>query len=698
MRCADERAALDAFCERVRADDPDVLTGWNTIDFDLTVLQRIAARLAPSAAPRPRRRRAAAAQGRGLLRQRPGDDPGPRRARRHRPAARRVRAHGRLLARRGRTRGARRRQGASPATLAIAIARDPAQLRARPRGVRAIRAHRRAARVSNRREAQPRAARVRAQPLDRHDARPRRGEHRVVRLPVSLASSSGAASSRRPCATTTRACYAAQQGGHVLEPAPGLHANVWVFDFKSLYPSLIRTFNIDPLGYVPSPRARRRLDRSAGRRVPARARDLAAHARRAVPAPRGREEARRRRRVASDQDPDELVLWRARHARVPVLQPRARERDHRTRARDAALVEGAGSKPRATRCSTATRTACSCARVATIRTSHARRRAASSPSSTPSSQRTSRTRWRRGEPARASVREAVLKLFLPHARGSARGASKRYAGLVHAPRGGGEVAADDLEFVGLEVVRRDWTALAKRVQRELYRRLFTDERVDAYLADVVRRLRAGELDDELVYRKNLRKSADDYTASTPPHVRPRASRRSRTGRLISYVMTTAGPEPLDNRAAPARPRALRRQAGAARRGAGARRAAPRLRARDRRRAPGRLVLMGARGALGRGTRGNRSSAPLTGRHFPLGRTRCLSSSPKFCTTTMLAGAAARFSSPRQNHQKPPVARDVIAASTRGLERWTYGPENSGFGVRERELVAGLDGHGHHASP
>src|SRR6185312_2294031 len=40
--------------------------------------------------------------------------------------------------------------------------------------------------------------------------------------------------------------HAAQQGGHVLEPLTGMHRNVWVFDFKSLYPSIIRTFNIDP--------------------------------------------------------------------------------------------------------------------------------------------------------------------------------------------------------------------------------------------------------------------------------------------------------------------------------------------------------------------------------------------------------------------------------------------------------------------
>ena len=42
---ANERAALDAFCARIAALDPDVLTGWNIVDFDLSVLQRIAARL-----------------------------------------------------------------------------------------------------------------------------------------------------------------------------------------------------------------------------------------------------------------------------------------------------------------------------------------------------------------------------------------------------------------------------------------------------------------------------------------------------------------------------------------------------------------------------------------------------------------------------------------------------------------------------
>jgi len=37
-------------------------------------------------------------------------------------------------------------------------------------------------------------------------------------------------------------------GGYVFDSLPGLYQNVLVFDFKSLYPSIIRTFFIDPMG------------------------------------------------------------------------------------------------------------------------------------------------------------------------------------------------------------------------------------------------------------------------------------------------------------------------------------------------------------------------------------------------------------------------------------------------------------------
>ena len=62
----------------------------------------------------------------------------------------------------------------------------------------------------------------------------------------------------------------------------------------------------------------------------------------------------------------------------------------------------------------------------------------------------------------------------------------------------------------------------------------------------MQRVRKGELDDALVYRKNLRKDTDEYTATTPPHVAAARKSTQTAGRLISYVMTTAGPEPIDN--------------------------------------------------------------------------------------------------------------------------------------------------------
>jgi DNA polymerase-2 len=146
--------------------------------------------------------------------------------------------------------------------------------------------------------------------------------------------------------------------------------------------------------------------------------------------------------------------------------------------------------------------------------------------------------WRVQSKLELKFEKLYHKLFLPHARHSARGASKRYAGLRHDNL--------QLEFVGMEVVRRDWTPLAKEVQRELYLRLFRDEPVETYLSEIVSRVRDGELDTELVYRKNLRKDADEYTATTPPHVAAARKSTQPVGRLIQYVMTTAGPEPLDN--------------------------------------------------------------------------------------------------------------------------------------------------------
>jgi DNA polymerase-2 len=153
-------------------------------------------------------------------------------------------------------------------------------------------------------------------------------------------------------------------------------------------------------------------------------------------------------------------------------------------------------------------------------------------------------RWRVTSRLELQFERLFLRLLLPVLRGGTEGARKRYAGLAEHPAG------PKLVLTGLEAVRRDWTALAKRVQREMYGRLFSDRPVDQYLHDVVAELRAGKLDDELVYRKSLRKRLREYTASTPPHVAAARKMKERTGWTVEYVITADGPEPAAERRSP----------------------------------------------------------------------------------------------------------------------------------------------------
>ena len=137
-----------------------------------------------------------------------------------------------------------------------------------------------------------------------------------------------------------------------------------------------------------------------------------------------------------------------------------------------------------------------------------------------------------------------LRFFMPSLRHTASGSKKRYAGLIE--RGG----TREIVFTGLESVRRDWTVLAKDFQRQLLHRVFSEESVDAFVQGFLDELRAGERDGDLVYRKALRKPLAEYGKTTPPHVKAARLIPGRPGRLISYVMTTEGPQPVGHASAP----------------------------------------------------------------------------------------------------------------------------------------------------
>lgn len=127
------------------------------------------------------------------------------------------------------------------------------------------------------------------------------------------------------------------------------------------------------------------------------------------------------------------------------------------------------------------------------------------------------------------------KFLLPQQRHEKKGAKKRYAGFHH----------EEIDIVGLEYVRRDWTELAREFQYALLEKVFTDQDIDIYIRDTVRKLKSGELDDLLVYKKGVRKDLDKYTKTTPPHVKAARKMDNFSDRVISYVMTKRGPEPLD---------------------------------------------------------------------------------------------------------------------------------------------------------
>jgi DNA polymerase-2 len=537
-QCKNEFAALDAFCARVAEIDPDVITGWNVIDFDLTVLEKIAARL-----KHPFRL---------------GRDSGAMRLRKAEGyfGSGQASIPGRLV-----LDGIDLLRGAFVRMDEYSLEAVSRKVLGEGKAVAGEVRDRIGEIIHNYRHDLPAFALY-----ARTDARlafeiPQRLD--LIRLAFARSQLAGMTPDRvaasiasfdflymselerlRIVAPTVRSddsrVGTAQAGGHVLEPRAGLHANVWVFDFKSLYPSIIRTFNIDPLSYVSPaqdtqedliqvpggafrrapgilPRMldelfpRREAAKKAGDEVASGAINILMNSFYGVlgtPACRFYNPALANSITGTGR---EMLLWSKAWFEAAGFEVLYGDTDSlfvHSHATDPDAAAGQAERL-----------------VVALNEELARY---------------IDERWHVRSRLELEYEKLYLKLFLSRARHSTRGASKRYAGLLHGR------TTDRVEFVGMEVVRRDWTELAKQVQRQLYERLFAGDRVDLYLADIVKEVRAGAHDEKLVYLKGLRKSADDYTASTPPHVAAARKSTQPPERLIRYVMTTAGAEPLDN--------------------------------------------------------------------------------------------------------------------------------------------------------
>ena len=348
-------------------------------------------------------------------------------------------------------------------------------------------------------------------------------------------------------------------GGFVMDSKPGLYDSVLVLDYKSLYPSIIRTFLIDPVGLVEGLASTDEVSTVSGFRGA-----RFSKAKHCLPAIvnqvwEGREAAKR-----DGNGPLSAALKIIMNAFYGVLgtpgcrffDPRLTAsitlRGHEIMHRTRELIEEQGYQVIYGDTDST---------FVWLKVAHSDEQAAAIGRRLVSHVNA----WWKNRLQQHFGLQSALELeidvhyrrfLMPTIRGSEEGSKKRYAGLVIHPDG-----REELVFKGLESARADWTPLAQQFQHDLYLRIFKGEPYRDYVRDYAARTVAGELDALLVYRKRLRRPLEEYQHNVPPHVRAAriadAYNRSQ-GRpkqyqnrgWIRYLITTAGPEPLETRRSP----------------------------------------------------------------------------------------------------------------------------------------------------
>ena len=313
-------------------------------------------------------------------------------------------------------------------------------------------------------------------------------------------------------------------GGHVLDSTPGLYRDVLSFDFRSLYPSIIRTFRIDPLG----------LAQPGTDPVPGE--DGATFARDGAILPELISTLHEARSAAMATDNAALsraikILMNSFYGVLgtpgcrffdPRLPTSITRRGHAIIERARAFFESQGlpviygdtdslfvhDRGAPTEEAAAARGHALAAELTRLLAEELARD------------------YRVESHLELRFESHYLRFLMPTTRGSDRGSKKRYAGTV---KKGGK---SHLVVRGLEAVRRDWTPVARNAQRELLRRVFADEPFEEWIAELVRDLLAGRLDEQLVYRKRRRETETSAATDT------------------EHVVTTRGPEPKGRCTAP----------------------------------------------------------------------------------------------------------------------------------------------------
>lgn len=331
-------------------------------------------------------------------------------------------------------------------------------------------------------------------------------------------------------------------GGFVLEPKPGLYENVLVLDFKSLYPSLIMTFKIDPLGLVS-----RESPRITGPAGPSFADNAAILPSIIAELMEARAAAKRDNNPFLSQAikilmnsfygvlgaqgcrffSAELAATITRTGQYILKQTIEHIQSSTSFPviygdTDSLFVHlGPGMAAKADEIGNAISKEVSSWFAIVLK-----------------------ERFGVASALELQFERAFRHFFMPALRGSTQGSKKHYCGSYTGTDGN-----VNLIFKGMESARSDWTDLAKEFQNELFRALFEGRPVVDYITATVEQVRSGAADDKLVYKKRLRKQLDEYTVNVPPHVQA-AKLLDNPGHLIRYYITLNGPQPIEKRTAP----------------------------------------------------------------------------------------------------------------------------------------------------
>ncbi len=293
----------------------------------------------------------------------------------------------------------------------------------------------------------------------------------------------------------------ASPGGFVMDSQPGLYESVLVLDYKSLYPSIIRTFLIDPVGLI---EGMRHPEDSAS--VPGFRGARFSRTRHSLPAIVDDASGQGRRNQAKREHNAQAlkIIMNAFYGVLgssgcrffdPRLASSITLRGHEIMLKTRDLIEAQGYTVIYGDTDST---------FVWLGRPHGQQEAATIGKALVLQV----NQWWREHLHNEYGLHSALELqyethfrrfLMPTVRGAEEGSKKRYAGLVTRADG-----TEEMVYKGLETVRTDWSPLAQRFQQELYLRIFKRQPYQDYVRDYVQRTLSGELDDLLIYRKRLR--------------------------------------------------------------------------------------------------------------------------------------------------------------------------------------------------